>query len=281
MPSANWSGSGGGGAVADSVLTTRGDLLTRDSSALSRIAIGSKGYLPHSSGSDLEYQRLLDPTKRLMIFEDWIEGGAAGASVSSYNWNAAVGTAGVLSASTTTVTGVRNLGIMRHSVSTDTGFANASTLTVLKIGGGRIFFEACIQIDTLNDGTNSARMQVGLNSTTTAAQNANGVYWMYDSANTKFQFCTTASSSTTATALGSDVVADAWYRLGFEINDDATSVTPYINGVAQTAQTTNIPATSTLLHLSACWGKTAGSGTLLLYNDYIFYDQLFSGNRHT
>jgi hypothetical protein len=247
-----------------------------------RAAVGSKGDLfGTTNGTDPSYHNPFDPKGRLPIREDWFAGGGGGAALGNYNWSHTASN-GQINGQIQSVAGTANQGIMRQRlVTSSTAYSILHTYLMFSVGGGQIKSSFLVRLEDLNNGTDDARAQWGLGNSLTAAQHTQGVNWMYDSASTKFQFCTTASSTTTATALGSDVVADTWYLLEYLVNDDGTSVIPYINGTAYTAQTTNIPATSTVMYFGSALGKTAGTGIFDMYTDYLLFDQLFSGNRHT
>jgi len=57
---------------------------------------------------------------------------------------------------------------------------------------------------------------------------------------------------------GVDLTDGAWTRLGFFING-VTSVTPYVDGVAKTAVTANIPATEMALSFAVLTGENAAN----------------------
>lgn len=272
-------------ANPNTILTTRGDSLSRNATVLYRVPLGTKGQNYRSNGTDPVWQDVLVPSMESKpFFEDWEAGTGGGAALGDYNWSTTAGSGGTATLQST-VSNQYHIGVMRQRIATSTGFIIISTALLYSIGGGQITMEFLVRLEDLNNGTDDQRFQIGFGNTTTAAQSTQGVYWMYDTASTKWQFCTTASSSTTATPLGADVVADTWYRIGFVINDAATSIVPYISvaGVktSYTAQTTNIPtAGTTFMSIIQAMGKLgAGSTNRDIFTDYVYKHQLFSQAR--
>ena len=83
-------------------------------------------------------------------------------------------------------------------------------------------------------------------------------------------FKTSAASSVTNGGAATTLVATTYVRLGFEVSGN-TSVTPYVNGVAGTPITTNIPSAG-LTPSFVC--QAAGAGTPQVDVDYISVQQL-------
>lgn len=71
------------------------------------------------------------------------------------------------------------------------------------------------------------------------AESQDGVYWFYSKAVSKWTL-KTARGGTRSTFTSAVDWEDTFHTLAFHVNDDATEVTPYVDGVAQTPITTNI-----------------------------------------
>ena len=107
-----------------------------------------------------------------------------------------------------------------------------------KLASGKpLWFEARIQC---NDATQSDLI-VGLCITDTSLITAmsDGVTFRKHDGDANIDFVTEKNSTETSADTGVDLVASTWIKLGFWFNGSGT-VTPYVNGVAKTAHTTNI-----------------------------------------
>lgn len=67
-----------------------------------------------------------------------------------------------------------------------------------------------------------------------------GVYFLKDDGDANIDFHVEKNSTDTSSDTGVDLVDDTWIQLGFYF-DGAGNVTPYVDGVAGTTVTTNIP----------------------------------------
>jgi len=76
--------------------------------------------------------------------------------------------------------------------------------------------------------------------TSLIAAMSDGVYFRKDDGDANIDFVTEKDGTATEADTGSDAGDDTYVRLGFYC-DGVTSVTPYIDGAAATAHTTNIP----------------------------------------
>lgn len=122
------------------------------------------------------------------------------------------------------------------------------------------------RLDALNDGTDDYEFAIGFFDTLTATNAVDGAYFLYNSADTEFHIVTRSNSSgpgvnETDNATATTAAAATTYDGKIVIASNASSATFYINDVAETAITTNIPSGSGR-RLSLGWyvKKTLGSG---------------------
>lgn len=102
------------------------------------------------------------------------------------------------------------------------------------------YFDAHIKRDHATDG----ELLVGIvEADSTAIDNNNGVYFSTVDTQADVYFTTMAGGVPTTVDTGVDLLINTWYAFGFHW-DGATAITPYINGVAGTPHTTNLPITS-------------------------------------
>ncbi len=147
---------------------------------------------------------------------------------------------------------------------TNTGRAALlSGTSCILLGGGTYFFEARVRVPTLSGATERFQFVIGFIDTSNAANQADGVFFLYDeggvstgsAASANWQTVTSAASSRTFTTTGTAVDANTWVRLGIEINADGSSVTFFINGTSVATHTSNIPTAS---------GRGTGFGSILI-----------------
>jgi hypothetical protein len=113
----------------------------------------------------------------------------------------------------------------------------------------------------------------------TIAEHTNGVYFEYDRlTSTNWQFVTCNNSTRTKADTG--VAASAkWTGFRFEVNAAATSIVPYINSVALTAATANIPTSARLMTPLFHIVKSAGTTSRALNLDYFYMDHTWTSAR--
>jgi hypothetical protein len=130
--------------------------------------------------------------------------------------------------------------------------------------GKKIWFEARIKLSAATE----VDALVGLCITDTDLIDgmSDGIYFHKDDGDTNWDFAT--EKNTTATEVAAAGTADTnWIKLGFYY-DGAGTVTPYVNGAAGTASTTNIPEDEQLT-VSICLQNGEGSATKTMYVDYV------------
>lgn len=184
-------------------------------------------------------------------------------------------TAGVLSTTGTNLVGL----VQMATGSTTTGrSAVTSGSTSIALGGGSWYYEISITaITNLSALAERYALLFGFFDTYTAANQVDGVYFLYDeggvstgsAASANWQQVTASNSvrtfTTTATAVSTGATT-----LGIEINAAGTLVTYYINGVATgTTHNTNIPTgTSRVLGFGMFMIKSLGTTSRTCAVDY-------------
>lgn len=82
-------------------------------------------------------------------------------------------------------------------------------------------------------------------------QVAGGIWFDATDGSANVSFNTAAGSSTTTSSMSTNMVANTRIKLGFTVSYNGSySVTPYVNGTAKTAHTTNIPGSGDWLQLT-------------------------------
>ena len=158
---------------------------------------------------------------------------------------------------------------------------NAQTMVV---GGGRLLFEARVQVPTLSSSSETFRFFTGLSSNNQVVS-ASSVAFLYDSTGVnagsaaigRWQVVCSNGTTRSYTTTDSTVTAGQWYTLRAVINASATQVNFYINGALVKSETNNIPtaAVSPMAVLTKSNGTTAR--TVLV--DYIRMRQKFTTPR--
>lgn len=129
---------------------------------------------------------------------------------------------------------------------TATGRAGfGSQIACLLLGGGVLSYETYVRIPVLSNATQQFVLRCGLLDSFTG-ESIDAVCFRYaDNVNSgRFEAVTRSNNTQTATNTGVVVVANTWYKLGFIVNANASSVSFYINGVLVSTITTNIPNTA-------------------------------------
>lgn len=199
------------------------------------------------------------------LFEDFLNG-ASGSAVAATTSGTGAAVAGF-----TSDAGNRP-GIAELSSGTDTtGRAGVLTSALaFRLGGGTLDLGLSIQIPTLSDGTDTFIFRAGIIDLTSGAS-TDGVYFEYShAADTKWQTVTANNGTRTANATGTTVTAGQWYNLRLAVNAAGTSVSFFVNEVASTTHTTNIPIdTGRVTGIGAGLVKSAGTTARTVLIDYI------------
>lgn len=114
-------------------------------------------------------------------------------------------------------------------------------------GGGKLCFRSNIQIVTLSDGVNNHTVRAGWGDAVSSfTDNTDGVYFecsLSGRGSNNWFLCTANNSVRTRTDTGI-VATTGWVHLEIRPNAAGTSVVGYIDGVAVTPVTTNIPTSA-------------------------------------
>lgn len=159
------------------------------------------------------------------------------------------------------------VGLNQQSTGTNAAGRTAihSDLSCIRLGGGIWFYETAFNIATLSTSSERYQWLVGFIDTATAANQVDGAYVLYDeggvssgsTAAAYFQSVTSSNSTRTfnSSHTQNTVSASTWYRIGVEVNADASSVSFYKDGTSFATHTANIPSAS---------GRSLGFGMLLI-----------------
>lgn len=189
---------------------------------------------------------------------------ALGADVAATN-------SGTGAASATTATdATTRIGLLRTTTGTTaTGRSYVNTAaSVLRLGGATWVYETHINIATLSNGTERYQALFGFFDTYTAANQVDGVYFLYDdggvstgsAASANWQLVTTSNSSRTFSTSSTAVANATWVKLRIEINGAANRADFFIDGVNVGNSTANIP-TGSGRELGFGWGMIKSIGT--------------------
>lgn len=220
-------------------------------------------------------QGILYARYQTTVFEDFYNG-ASGSAIAATTSGTGAAVAGFTSDA------ANHPGIAEMTTGTDTtGRAGVlSSGLSLRLGGGTLDMSCSVQIPTLSDGTDTFIFRVGLIDLTSGAS-TDGVYFEYAQAtDTKWQTVTANNSSRTATVTGTTVTAGQWYNLRLNVNAAGTNVDFWIDEVAGTAHTANIPtASGRVTGIGAGIVKSAGTTARTALIDYLAFSYGFSTPR--
>lgn len=145
-----------------------------------------------------------------------------------------------------------------------------TSVTCVRLGGGKVRFSAVFSITNLSDATDTYVIRAGLLNVKDANTASNGVYATYThGTNTgKWQMLTTASGITT-TVNGGTTVTAAYHRVDININAAGTSCELFVDGVSQGTSASNIP-TGSVMYAGVQLYRTGGTTNVrTLSVDYI------------
>lgn len=247
--------------------TTQG--ATLDTSFVNAIRMDGVGQLQLTRGIDMSYNTIMH--------EDWISAGSAG----TYNWSNSSSTSGTANLDSSRVD-QDHWGVVKLTVQSrtdpDIGCLNIGS-NVIRFGDAAVFFETNVNVDTLSTSAQEFAFFIGFGDvTSTASGQVDAVGFLYErSTSTNWLMLTSSNSTQTKTDLGTAVGFSTWIKLGFAMNTSANSIIPYVNGVAGTAVTANIPtAVNRLLGLNIIAEKINGTSTSRsVFVDYFKYGALF------
>lgn len=170
--------------------------------------------------------------------------------------------------STQATDGSGRVGLVRSTTGTTaTGrTAVATGGSVVRTGGGTWVYENSLNITTTSTVTERFQLAIGFIDTYTAANQVDGIYFLYDeggvstssTASGNWQTVTVSNSTRTFNQNSQNTTAvtqGTWITLRIEINAAANSVLFKINGTTVATHTTNIPTGA---------GRETGFGWLLI-----------------
>jgi hypothetical protein len=173
------------------------------------------------------------------------------------------GTGAATSAQATNDAG--RVGLVRSTTGTTaTGRTSVNTgSSAVRLGGGAWVYEKSFNIITTSNSTERYQYLVGFFDAYTAANQVDGVYFLYDeggvstgsTASVNWQCVTTSNSTRTFTNTATAVTQGTWVTLRIEVNAAANQVVFKVNGTTVATHTTNIPSGS---------GRETGFGWLLI-----------------
>jgi hypothetical protein len=271
----------GSGDLVVSGSTTWGSITgTLSSQTDLQTALDTRTVIGHNNS------RLLNTYTYFNEFINSVTTASSGTDVQATN----SGTSAASSAQATTA--ANRPGLLRATTGTTaTGrTAVSSAGSVVRLGGGAWSFEMDVNVTTLSNSTERFQLVIGFFDGTTAANQTDGAYFLYDegavstgsTAAAYWQTVTTSNSARTFnTGLTQTTVnAAQWYRLRIEVNAAANSIGFYIDNVLVATHTANIPTAS---------GRETGFGYLLIKSvgttartvdfDYMSVESVFTSNR--
>ncbi len=170
---------------------------------------------------------------------------------------------------------------------TATGRAYVGTASTAIELSGESTFGASTQIPTLSNATERYSKQVGFFDTTTAANQTDGLYFLYDEGGVSTGSAASAnwqlvsSANTIRTFVTSAIPVDLnWNNFKIILNSTGTRADYYINGQLAGSITTNLPKTSARsLGFGAQIIKSIGTTARSFLIDWVYYKQRFLAAR--
>ena len=234
-------------------------------------------------------ESLINPSRCTYLFDDFIQTdmqtsvgpicGSAGWYITNTNGNPAL-SAGIAAIDN------RHPGIVQLSTGTNSNgncSLNLQTNAFL-LGGGIINIESVVYFPTISASGQDYWFRVGFgdgNSTAGATLINNGVYLQYRRSvgGNFWQYSTINGGTATVNTSSSAVAATTWYRVGFQINAAASSVTFYVNGTSIGTITTNIPTANDVSPMIIMSKDNSGVTARTAYVDYYNLTQRFTTAR--
>lgn len=286
---------GGGDLSADRTLTLNINGATSTTVAIDDEAlfgdVSNSNAIRKTTIEDIvgSYNRYYRPVKRYDFFSDFI-GTVSTTTTSADVFATNSGTGAATSAQATDNSG--RIGLVRSTTGTTaTGRTAVTTnISAIRLGGGTWVYETYVNIATLSTSAERYQLAIGFIDATTAANQVDGAYILYDeggvstgsTAAAYWQTVTTSNSVRTFNTSLSQVTVSAatWVKLRIEVNAAASSITFYVNGSAIATHTANIPTAA---------GRETGFGWLLIKSvgttartvdfDYIAVQNDFTNDR--
>lgn len=228
-----------------------------------------------------------DPTSAsttFEVFDDFFDGVNSGQPYGLFGWQSITnGTGGGNVQQAPAATEKNRFGIWKLQAGTAaTNVAGVmSANTGFMIAGNSTWTFACaINIPTLDDGTDTYAINIGLMNTS-AITPSHGIYFQYQKSTSVNWNCTCMAGSV-ATTTGSGVAADTnWNNFRIDVIN-ATSAKFYINGTLVATITTNIPtAAGQTIGPILYMNKTAGTLNRSFAVDWCYMQYVLGSARGT
>lgn len=158
-----------------------------------------------------------------------------------------------------------------------TGSFNNNPNAFMMPGAGQIQIDVGFSIPTLSNGTNNAEFVFGLMDSAPNSPQNNSIWVEYEIGTSVNWICNTTASSTTTATTSTTAVTAGWHHGTIIINDAATSVAFYMDGILLATNTTHIPTVA--IQFLAGYRKTFGAGALSVGIDYIQIQKTFTTPR--
>jgi hypothetical protein len=262
--------------VSEITAANNGTMISSATGVPSWLANGTTGQvLTATTGSPPSWGAIPSsflPNSVVTLKDDFITSSSGQNNIGELPWFSANGTSTWQPSASSFTT---NPGIIQNNAASGVMFLFGSSnnafsiIPTLKLGGGAISVNWVIKTAILSAASPRYQLYIGLGDTSTAADQANGVYFKYsDNLNSGNWIGNTASASSRSTA-NSAIAAQTstFVNLGITIDAGATSVGFFINGVqiANSPLAANIPtaAITPFINLIPTVGTTA-AGSLLV-----------------
>lgn len=184
-------------------------------------------------------------TKYFYDKEDFWGGGVTGEKWEFVNSVSGGGSTIVKSVYESSPAGTPRMGILNITSGNAGGNRAGGLLSpdIILFGDGFTRLTFWIRIPTLSTVTNDNTIQIGFIDNITSATITDGIFFRHTSATNNIICVTSNNGTQTATTTGTAFNTN-WNRYDIEVNAAGTSVTFYLNKVALTTITTNIPITA-------------------------------------
>lgn len=254
--------------------TLRGDIIVRDASSNTRLAVGTVTSRMMSDGTDPLWA---EPQNMVLLYDENLLN-----SSGIFNWTTSVSGSGA--AWTTTTSPAGRPGVQEFQTGTTTNAITGKRVssTSMLFGNGRTIYKTAVRIPTLSDGTETFNVFLGWNDNGGAVGDAvDGAYFLYSSSGTyyttggsvgKWVGRTANNSARSETAASASVVAGQWYTLMIDVNAAGSQADFYVDGTLLGSLNTNIPtAAGRETGLAIKVEKSLGNTSRNLDEDFVMW----------
>jgi hypothetical protein len=241
-----------------------GVLITSASGVPSILAAGLTGQTLTATTSSPATWQYTQPNQILSVTDDFVSKDflSTGIIGSSQVWYVATNGNWTDVAQTTT-TNPGNIQVKSLTSGDIPLFLNTTSLQAFQLGGGAIYLNWVIKLNTLSTGTNTYTLYIGM-SATQGAEPVDGVYFLYTNGVNSGNWVCKTSKASTRTAINTSTAATTSYvNLGIQINAAGTSAQYFINGVSAGTNVTNLPTAAISAGMDFVWSAgTTVAGSL-------------------